>query len=92
MTTDSEHMRYRSGYAAGQRDAVDSSDEVETQRRPVTGDDWADLGYADGFEEGKRVLRSRAFTDLGGIPMDFLRIPQMIGWVRRVTGHPRGTS
>jgi hypothetical protein len=85
-------MRYRSGYAAGQRDAVDSSDEVESQRRPITGDDWADVGYAHGFEEGKQVLRSRAFADLGRIPMDVLRIPQMVEWVRRVTGHPRGMS
>jgi hypothetical protein len=90
MTTDSEHMRYRSGYAAGQRDAVDSSDEVETQRRPVTGDDWADMGYAQGFEEGKRALRSKGFA--GGISMEALRFPQVVGWMRRVTGHPRDTS
>ncbi len=92
MTTESEHMRYRSGYAAGQRDAVDSSDEVEAQKRSLTGDDWADVGYAHGFDEGKRVLRTRAFADIGRIPMEVLRIPQMSAWVRRVTRQPRGTS
>jgi len=92
MTTDSEHARYRSGYAAGQRDAVDSGDEDESQKRSLTGDQWSDAGYAQGFDEGKRVLRKQAFADVGRILKDVLWIPQIAGWGRRFGGNGKGTS
>ena len=91
MTTESEQTRYRGGYAAGQRDAVDSSDEDEAQKRSLTGDDWADLGYAHGFDDEKERLRTHALADLGRIVRNVLWIPQLTGWIRRMAGHVRGT-
>jgi len=92
MTTESVHTRYRGGYAAGQRDAVDSGDEDEGQKRSLTGDNWADVGYAHGFDDEKARLQTQAFADLGRIVRDVLWIPQLTGWVRRVAGHVRGTA
>lgn len=92
MTTESEHSRYRSGYAAGQRDAVDSSQDDDMLKRSLTGDDWADTGYAHGFAEEKERLRTQAFSDLWRLVRDILRIPQLTGWGKRVAGRVRGTA
>jgi hypothetical protein len=85
MQSESQQLRYRNGYAAGQRDGdIEDGQEVESRMRRDTGDDWSDAGYRDGFfarrdSKGDRLLNRS---------LELLRhvfwIPQLTGWVKRL--------
>lgn len=58
MPTESQNARYRSGYAAGQRDAVDQGARMPpTPQRPTRADPWSDLGYREGFADQRASQR-----------------------------------
>lgn len=84
MKTESQHKRYRDGYAAGQRDgSASSSNEDELIMRSVTGDRDADTGYTDGFAQGRRQFRMGAFSGLSRVVRDIFWIPQVSKWFKR---------
>ena len=92
MTTVSQESRYRSGYAAGQRAAFDTSTEHDAPQRPLTGDDWADVGYAHGFDAGTRVARAHTFADFTSRLKGALGVPRIIGSGKHGNRHTTGTS